>query len=137
MSNTNDILHDMARQSQIAPRIAAWVEALNDLAQAKHAERVAKLVASFQHLDDPSVVVRDMVADSFTIERLTKYVKIVQATPGQRFVHAFVDPNTGDVYKAAGWKAPAKGVRFNLLDDASFTRMLSVLDTSGGYLYIT
>jgi hypothetical protein len=40
------------------------------------------------------------------------------------------------VYKAAGWKAPAKHVRFNLMDDASFARMIEAATWSGGYLYI-
>ena len=29
-------------------------------------------------------------------------------------VHAFIDRKTGEVYKPASWKAPAKHVRFNL-----------------------
>jgi hypothetical protein len=28
--------------------------------------------------------------------------------------HAFVDKKTGEVYKSASWKSPAKGVRFDL-----------------------
>ena len=47
---------------------------------------------------------------------------------GQRSVHAFYDLRHGDVYKAAGWKAPAKHVRFNLLDDDSFARMIEAND---------
>jgi len=39
------------------------------------------------------------------------------------------------VYKAASWKVPAKGVRYNLLDDASFDHMIEVCDWSGRYLY--
>ncbi len=66
-----------------------------------------------------------------------KYSRIVMVENGSaRSVHAFLDVRTGDVYKAAGWKAPAKHVRFNLLDDESFERMLSVISWSGGYLYI-
>jgi hypothetical protein len=65
-----------------------------------------------------------------------RFVRIVMSVHGQRSVHAFYDKRTGDVYKAAGWKAPAKHVRFNLLDDASFDRMLSKCDWPGHYLYI-
>lgn len=32
-------------------------------------------------------------------------------------VHAFIDKTTGNVLKAAGWKAPAKGVRGNIHDE--------------------
>lgn len=66
-----------------------------------------------------------------------KFSRIVLIDQGKaRSVHAFLDVRTGDVYKAAGWKAPAKHVRFNLLDDASFARLIEVCDWSGGYLYI-
>jgi hypothetical protein len=66
-----------------------------------------------------------------------KFCRIVMLINGKRqSVHAFYDMRTGDVYKAAGWKAPAKHVRFNLMDDESFTRMLDVATWSGGYLYI-
>ena len=41
--------------------------------------------------------------------------RIVMVTPGQRMCHAFVDNLTGDLLKAAGWKAPAKGARGNLV----------------------
>ena len=53
-------------------------------------------------------------------------------------VHAFVDKNTGEVYKPASWKSPAKIVRYDLriithrqkLHDPTFT------DWAGGYLYL-
>lgn len=66
-----------------------------------------------------------------------KFSRIVMIDHGKaRSVHAFLDVRTGDVYKAAGWKAPAKHVRFNLMDDESFARMIEVATWSGGYLYI-
>ena len=66
-----------------------------------------------------------------------RFVRIVMSINGKHnSVHAFYDIRTGDVYKAAGWKAPAKHVRYNLLDDASFARMLEACDWPGGYLYM-
>lgn len=66
-----------------------------------------------------------------------KFVRIVMSIHGsQRSVHAFYDMRTGDVYKAEGWKKPAQHVRYRLMDDDSFARMLAVADWSGGYLYI-
>ena len=67
-----------------------------------------------------------------------KYSRIVQcdADGSARSVHAFLDVRTGDIFKPAGWKAPAKHVRFNLLDDASFARLISTCDWSGRYLYL-
>jgi hypothetical protein len=71
-----------------------------------------------------------------------KYAKIVQVSrqnnpprPGDSSVHAFVDMATGSLLKAASWKAPAKGVRYFLLDDVSFARCLERADWAGSYLY--
>ena len=65
-----------------------------------------------------------------------RYVRIVMSARGSRSVHAFYDIKNGDVLKAAGWKAPAKIVRFNLLDTDSFDRMIDACDWAGRYLYI-
>ena len=53
-------------------------------------------------------------------------------------VHCFVDKNTGEVYKPASWKAPAKIVRFNLLIIAEREYLLNPnnCDWSGGHLYL-
>lgn len=124
MSNdTTDIATILAGLT-IAPKVEQYVARLNEVAiqdaQAK----------GYQFHDVHTVV------------RLAKYIKVVTVTvydeTGQesnRHVHAFIDPTTGDVLKAAGWKAPAKGVRFNLNDEASMARLLEVCGQSG-YLYI-
>jgi hypothetical protein len=54
---------------------------------------------------------------------------------GSRSVHAFVDMKTGEVYKPASIKAPAKGVRFNLLVITDREWLLEHADWAGGYLY--
>jgi len=48
-----------------------------------------------------------------------KYAKIVTVgSDGEsRSVFCFVNKENGDVLKAAGWKAPAKGARGNIYDD--------------------
>ena len=62
-------------------------------------------------------------------------------TNGERWsqgVHAFVDKNTGEVYKPASWKSPAQYVRFDMriinqreqLHNPRFT------DWAGGHLYL-
>jgi len=51
-------------------------------------------------------------------------------------IHALVDMTTGSVYKPAGANNPAKGIRFNLLDQKSRELCLSRADQYGGYLYI-
>lgn len=67
-----------------------------------------------------------------------KFVRIVMdAHPGDRCksVHAFVDLATGDLLKAAGWKAPAKGVRGNIATAAGLAEVQARFTWSGGYLY--
>ena len=72
----------------------------------------------------------------FYIEEGRKYHKIVmEYETGQRSVHAFVDKKTGELYKAASFKAPAKGVRFNLLVIKEREWLLEHADWAGGYLY--
>lgn len=46
-----------------------------------------------------------------------RYIRIVKITYGQSSAHAFIDKDTGDVLKPAGWKAPAKHRRGNIFDD--------------------
>ena len=73
----------------------------------------------------------------FVIESGRKYHKIVMITEGgARSVHAFVDKKTGEVYKSASWKSPAKGVRYNLLMIPSREECLMRADWSGSYLYL-
>ena len=72
---------------------------------------------------------------TFTMEFGRKYIKVIQDNTS---VHAFIDKKTGEVYKPAGWKSPAKIVRYDLrlisdrqkLHDPKFT------DWAGGYLYL-
>ena len=56
----------------------------------------------------------------------------------QGSVTAFIDKNTGEVYKPASWKAPAKIVRFNLLIIAEREYLLNPnnCDWAGGHLYL-
>ena len=77
----------------------------------------------------------------FVIETGRKYHKIIMEIPNEnrdpsRSVHAFVDKKTGEVYKAASDKAPAKIVRYNLLSIESREECFKRADWAGGYLYI-
>ena len=53
-------------------------------------------------------------------------------------VTAFIDKNTGEVYKPASWKAPAKIVRFDLrlITDREFLFNPNNISWSGGHLYL-
>jgi hypothetical protein len=67
---------------------------------------------------------------TFLIERDgIKYTRIVQTASGHRSVYCFVDAS-GNIYKAASWKTPAKGVRSTLA-----TVDISTVDPHGAWLY--
>ena len=53
-------------------------------------------------------------------------------------VHCFIDRQTGEVYKPASWKAPAKHVRFDLrlIQDREFLFNPNNIDWAGGHLYM-
>ena len=76
----------------------------------------------------------------FIIETGRKYHKIVMVVPNgdrpaSRSVHAFIDKKTGELYKSASFKAPAKGVRYDLRIIEQREQVLRECDWSGGYLY--
>jgi len=70
-----------------------------------------------------------------------KYIKVVREEYWDnnigrvsKSVHAFIDSVTGDIYKAASWKAPAKnGARFNVVNDNA--ALIAACDPYGSYLY--
>jgi len=68
-----------------------------------------------------------------SVEVGRKYFKLVTQHTHQRSVHSFVDRVTGDVLKAAGWAAPAKGARYNLV--TGLDGLLVAIDPYGSYLY--
>jgi hypothetical protein len=78
---------------------------------------------------------------AFGTETLTKFVRVWQdnvspeGIASGRSVHAFYDPITGDVFKSEGWRKPAKGARYNLLNDQSFDTMMERCGATSAYLY--
>ena len=60
-----------------------------------------------------------------------KYAKIIQE--GSRVV-AFVDMKTGDIFKPAGWKAPAKHARGNLFSEQGGFE--ATYGAEGGHFFI-
>ena len=78
----------------------------------------------------------DRTGYEFYPETGRKYHKIIMVdNGGGRSVHAFVDKKTGEVYKSASWKSPAKGVRFDLRLIEQREWLLQHADWAGGYLY--
>ena len=77
----------------------------------------------------------------FVAEEGRKYWKIVKEynpqpyadARVQRSVHAFVDKDTLDVFKAESWSRPARGIRYNLHTDLDLLE--EVADPYTSYLY--
>ena len=81
---------------------------------------------------------------TFKMELGRKYWKIVQTdidANGKEWsggVHAFVDRNTGQVYKPASYKSPAKHVRYDMriINNREQLHNPNFTDWAGGYLYL-
>ena len=83
--------------------------------------------------------------DKFRYYQGKKYIKVVREEYDERndrwrdtTVHAFVDRETGEVYKPASWKAPAKHVRYSFCNMTDFRMLLDPRQVgwAGGYLYM-
>ena len=103
---------------------------------------------TFKHIDFDSII-DDLVdnfmnhlnnvmdkPDGYSYElntRGSKYFKVEMLSygTGSRSVYCFVDKRSGDIHKAAGWRAPAKGTRGSVLIVDSYKNS----DWSGGWLY--
>ena len=77
----------------------------------------------------------------FIIESGRKYHKIIMVIDNgagrspSRSVHCFIDKKTGEVYKSASWKSPAKGVRYDLRIIEQREWLLENADWASAYLY--
>lgn len=80
----------------------------------------------------------EMADKVFSITNGRKYAKVVSSdTSGnQNFVFCFIDRKTGDVYKAATWKTPAKHVRYTITDEESAQELAHKSDAYGSFLYM-
>lgn len=50
-----------------------------------------------------------------TLEMGKKFVRVCRTETTGRSAYAFIELETGNILKPAGWKGPAKGVRGNIL----------------------
>ena len=96
-------------------------------------EQLAKIVSGTAKLD------------KFRYYEGKKYLKVVREEYDETndrwrdtTVHAFINRATGEVYKPASWKAPAKYVRFNLSNDFDRQKLHdpNFVGWAGGYLYM-
>ena len=81
----------------------------------------------------------------FTITTGKKYHKVISNDWDDRReyyrsggVHAFVNKKTGEVYKPASWKSPAKHVRYDMriINQREYVLNPQNCGWSGGYLYM-
>ena len=133
---------------------AASAEARKNIAEAVLGHTYALCEALRQNFIDYSIKMHERAVDNveyhnaciqdlkngncgyeFYPETGRKYHKIIMVANGSRSVHAFVDKKTGEVYKSASWKAPAKGVRYDLRIIEQREWLLENADWAGGYLY--
>ncbi|HLO91593.1 MAG TPA: hypothetical protein VK172_10560 [Lentimicrobium sp.] len=50
---------------------------------------------------------------TYKLMKGSKFIKVIETDMGSERVHCFIDYE-GNLYKAASWKAPAKGIRGNI-----------------------
>jgi hypothetical protein len=106
----------MIADSKVAQRLEGFVSKVQ-------AETIAYFAKHYSSLT-PSTI---------EVEEGSKFYRIVEADSGSRSVYCFVSKANGDIYKAAGWKAPAKHVRGNIFDaNYSYGRGVSLY--GGTYL---
>ena len=131
-------------REQIAANALKYTEMLCEALEQDFLQESIKRAKFFAASGDNAEYWENRIADykagkdlyKFTINTGRKYHKIIMETSdGSSSVHAFVDKKTGELYKAASFKAPAKGVRFDLRVIKDREHVLENCDWAGGYLY--
>ena len=130
-----------ARQ-QIADNVTKWTEMLCEALVLDFRQDSIRRANFFNHTDPEYKAKRLAEIESgermykFYIETGRKYHKVIMETEsGSRSVHAFVNKTTGELHKAASFKAPVKEPRFDLRIITEREFVLENADWSGGYLY--
>ena len=129
-------------REQIVANVLKWTQMLCEALEQDFIETTIKrhrffaMTDNAAHHEQQIENVKNGDHYKFIIETGRKYHKIIMVTEsGSRSVHAFIDKKTGELYKAASFKAPAKGVRFDLRIISQREDVLSNCDWAGGYLY--
>ena len=114
-----DVIHpvELTYQRSIPEMVLDWTEQLVAYLQADYDRQ-------YTHNANPC---------KFSVKTGRKYHKIVNRNAE---VHAFVDKQTGQVFKPASYKAPAKHVRYDLRLIKDREYLCANADWAGGYLYI-
>ena len=137
--------------STLPERIAEWTQTYCDTLTENYKQHSIRLHETFtsEWSKDQLESINNGTANltRFVVKTGRKYYKIMQ----QEFdtfrdrneyregsVHAFVDKNTGEVYKPASYNAPAKHVRYDLrvINDRAKLHNPNHTGWAGGYLYM-
>ena len=136
----NGIKPQMTKTTELRIKPTSFDKAMDMFCQ-KLEENVKPYVDSFNHMD--SVTFRQdggmkyIKVKSFQVNIDTNHETGVKTLVGgeRGSIHCFVEKQTGNIFKPAGWKTPyTKGnnaVRGNIYDSSTFEKT----DMHGGWLY--
>ena len=130
-------------------------ETLTVLTEEQFVEKQTKLycdmlyraMARWQHTQAQKIPNAITWETKYIYETGRKYFKVIKVEesftstksgvthPSHTCVEAFIDRQTGDIFKPASWSRPAKGARYNLRDQKSLISLYQNLDPFGGHLY--
>lgn len=127
---------------EIKEAIDLYVEALNQKDRVRSEATIADFVRRQGYDPRDKGIENFMAPYTYHMDKPGKrFVRIYADQRGQTMCHAFVDVETGEVHKSAGWKAPFKSrtgghqPRYDLMNPESRALLFRVCDFSGGYLY--
>ena len=101
----------------------------NDISDADFEKALAEYLVKIHSIYDAYYKIHytNLTTPTFTVERGSKWIRVVKDNGSQKMVHSFVaaqDVTTkslwakkGDIMKAAGWKLPAKHPRGSIFSD--------------------
>ena len=139
-----DFAEQQQAKQQIAENVVKWTEMLIEALKHNYVqysirghqrstERGDNVEHHLRRIDE---LKNGICPIDYVIETGKKYHKVIFVDGGSsRSVHCFIDKQTGQMYKSASWKAPAKGVRYDLRVITDREYVLENCDWSGGYLY--
>ena len=138
-------------QTTLEERVLEWTEKLCEALAENYKQHSIRMYQGGE--SDYSKKQLESVEDGtwkgmkFVIKNGKKYYKIMQHEYDtyrdrneyrESSVHAFIDKKTGEVYKPASYKSPAKIVRYDmrLIKDRAKLHNPNFTDWAGGYLYL-
>ena len=137
--------------STLTERIADWTQtycdSLTENYKQYHVRSMQQFSSDYANKQLENVKNGTANLAKFVIKNGRKYYKIMQHDFDtfqdrneykEGCVHAFVDKNTGEVFKPASYNAPAKHVRYDLrvINDRAKLHNPNHTGWAGGYLYM-